>query len=157
MLLLLSFWSLLLLASLCSLSPFWARAVVFAWPLLRGGLAALCLVSQLPVWTRGAFLRRLGQLRCECELDSVPLRVFHPNSHVHSPLPLRSRHRETLRLSVVNLAPRWEGGMVGVRNERKIICQLRQFGPPLYGPPDRRPPADSSHGSYERRNILQDF
>ncbi len=74
MLLLLSFWSLLLLASLCSLSPFWARAVVFAWPLLRGGLAALCLVSQLPVWTRGAFLRRLGQLRCECELDSVPLR-----------------------------------------------------------------------------------
>ena len=38
-----------------------------AWTLLRGGLAALYLVSQLSVWSRGALLRRLmGQRRCEC-------------------------------------------------------------------------------------------
>ena len=29
-------------------------------------LAALCLVSQLSVWSRGALLRRLGKRRCEC-------------------------------------------------------------------------------------------
>ena len=38
-----------------------------AWAVLRGGLAALCLVSQLSVWSRGALLRRLGLRRCECD------------------------------------------------------------------------------------------
>ena len=84
MLLLLCFLSLLHLASLCSLFFFFGHVPpCSAWPVLRGGLAALCLVSQLPVWTRGALLRRLGHRRCECEFDSVPARVLHPNSHVH--------------------------------------------------------------------------
>ena len=77
-----------------------------AWLVLRGGLAALCLVSQLSVWSRGAPLRRLSQ----CELDCILARVLHLISHV--PLPLRSKHRGTLRLSVIDLAPRGEDGMV---------------------------------------------
>ena len=66
MLLLLCLWSLLFLASLCSLFLFWPRAVVAscsAWPALRVGHAALCL---LPVWFRGTVLCRLGRRRCEC-------------------------------------------------------------------------------------------
>ena len=54
-----------------------------AWPVLRGGLAALCLVSQLSVWSRGALLRRLSQRRCECELDCILARVLHLSSYVH--------------------------------------------------------------------------
>ena len=69
MLLLLFFRSLVRLASLSSLffSAPWARVAVFAWTVLRGGLAALCLVSQLSVWSRGALLCRLGLRRCECD------------------------------------------------------------------------------------------
>ena len=78
------FWSLVRLASLGSLFFIFGHvSPCSAWPVLRGGLAALCLVSQLPVWTRGALLRRLGHRRCECEFDSVPAGVLHPNSHVH--------------------------------------------------------------------------
>ena len=56
-----------------------------------------------------------------------------------------------LYLPVVTLAPRWEGGMVGVRNER----QTHLPSPPVWTAPlrsslYRRPPAESSHGSYER-------
>ena len=68
MLLLLFFLLLVRLASLGS--PFFLFGHVSpcsASPVLRGGLAALCLVSQLSVWSRGALLRRLmGQRRCEC-------------------------------------------------------------------------------------------
>ena len=38
-----------------------------------------------------------------------------------------------------------------------VFCRLCQFGPPLYGPPYRRPPAESSHGLYERRALLQEL
>ena len=131
-----------------------------AWPVLHvwWSCGALCLVSLLPVWTRGALLRRLDPRRCDGEFDMILKGVLHPSSHVHC--LSASRHRGTLRLSVVNLAPRWEGGMVGVRNERQTHLpsppvwtaplHLRQFGPPLCGPAYRRPPAESSHGSYER-------
>jgi len=34
---------------------------------LRGGLAAFCLVSQLSVRSRGALLRRLDLRRCACD------------------------------------------------------------------------------------------
>ena len=62
MLLLLYFRSLVRLASLSSIFPFGfgPRVAVFAWAVLRGDLAALCLVSQLSVRSRGALLRRLG-------------------------------------------------------------------------------------------------
>ena len=65
MLLLLFFRSLVRLASLSALffpAP-WARVAVFACTVLRGGLAALCLVSQLSVRSRGALMRRLGLRR----------------------------------------------------------------------------------------------
>jgi len=69
-----------------SFFPFWARAVAFSmastlwWSCgALPGLAALCLVLR----SRGALLRRLGPRRCECELDSVPSRVFHLNSYVN--------------------------------------------------------------------------
>ena len=112
MLLLLFFRSLVRLASLSSLffAP-WARVAVFAWTVLRGGLAALCLVSQLSVWSRGALLRRLGQRRCECKSNS-----FQGESSIPAPTSTaspRSRlHRGTLRLPVIDLAPRGEYGMV---------------------------------------------
>ena len=62
------FQSLVRLASLGSLSFLFGHvSPCSAWPVLRGGLAALCLVSQLSVWSRGALLRRLGHRRCECD------------------------------------------------------------------------------------------
>ena len=56
------------LASLCSPPLFGHVLSCSAWPMLWGGLAALCLVSRRSVWSRGAFLRGLSQCRCECEL-----------------------------------------------------------------------------------------
>ena len=107
-----------------------------AWPVLRGGLAALCLVSQLSVWSRGALLRRLSQCLCEYELVCILSRVLHLVSHV--PLPLRSKHRGTLRLSVIDLAPRGGGRDGCICRGGRIICQqLHQLGPPLCGPPHR--------------------
>ena len=145
----------------------------FFWPprvLFFGGTACSCVRSECPAL-------RVGLAALSCSLAGFEAMFWvewvgadatgrnnsrggfclraPPSNHGH--LLCTVEGYRPLYLPVVNLAPRWEGGMVGVRNERKIICQLRQFGPPLYGPPDRRPPADSSHGSYERRNILQDF
>jgi len=111
MLLLLLFRSLVRLASLSSLFfLFGYVSPCSAWPVLRGGLAALCLVSQLSVWSRGALLRRLGQRRCECKPNS-----FQGESSIPAPTSTaspRSRHRGTLRLPVIDLAPRGEDGMV---------------------------------------------
>ena len=56
------------LASLCSPPLFGHALSCSAWPVLWGGLAALCLVSRRSVWSRGALLRGLSQCRCECEL-----------------------------------------------------------------------------------------
>jgi len=69
LLLYLFFRSLVRLASLSSLFSLWLwpRVAVFAWGVLRGGLAALCLVSQLSVLSRGALLRRLDLRRCACD------------------------------------------------------------------------------------------
>ena len=62
------FQSLVRLASLGSLFfRFGHVSPCSAWPVLRGGLAALCLVSQLSVRSRGALLRRLGLRRCACD------------------------------------------------------------------------------------------
>ena len=109
-----------------------------AWPVLRGGLAALYLVSQLSVWSRGALLRRLSQCLCEYELVCILSRVLHLVSHV--PLPLRSKHRGTLRLSVIDLAPRGGGRDGCICRGGRITCQLRQLGPPLCGLPIVCPP-----------------
>ena len=116
--------------------------------MLRGGLAALCLVSQLSVWTRGALLRRLGHRRCECEFDSVPAGVLHPNSHVHCLSARGIEERFVSQSSIWLLVGK--AGWLASGTRGRLICQLRQFGPPLCGPSYRRPPAESSHGSYER-------
>ena len=52
---------------------------------LLGGLAALCLVSQLSVRSRGALLRRLGLRRCAC--DS---KLFYGRSCTPLPTPIIS-------------------------------------------------------------------
>ena len=81
--------------------------------------SALCLVSQLHVWRyRGAILRRLSPRRCECELASYSCESL--ASQFPRPLLLRSKHRGTLRLSVVDLAPRGEGGMVLVASAEEV-------------------------------------
>jgi len=96
MLLLLFFRSLVRLASLSSLFSIRARRRG-AWAVLRGGLAALCLVSQLSVRSRGALLRRLGLRRCAC--DS---KLFYGRSCTPLPTPIispRSRCTGALRCS----------------------------------------------------------
>jgi len=131
------------------------RAVVFSMASTPWCLAALCLVSQLPVWTRGALLRRLGHRRCECEFDSVPARVLHPNSHVHCLSARGIEERFVSQSSIWLLVGK--AGWLASGTRGRLICQLRQFGPPLCGPPYRRPPAESSHGCYERRALFQEL
>ena len=59
------------------------------------------------------------------------------------------------------LASTWllvgKAGWLASGTRGRLICQLRQFGPPLCGPPYRRPPAESSHGCYERRALFQEL
>ena len=127
-----------------------------AWPVLRGGLAALCLVSQLSVWSRGALLRRLSQCLCEYELVCILSRVLHLVSHV--PLPLRSKHRGTLRLSVIDLAPRGGDGMVASAEVlAESFASSASSDRPSTLAAHRCPPEDSSRGSHERRNLFQDI
>ena len=77
------FQSLVRLASLGSLSFLFGHvSPCSAWPVLRGGLAALCLVSQLSVWSRGALLRRLGHPDASV-IQVIPGEVFHSRAHVH--------------------------------------------------------------------------
>ena len=122
------------LASLSSLFFLFGHVLsCSAWPVLRGGLAALCLVSQLPVWTRGALLRRLGHRRCECEFDSVPARVLHPNSHVHCLSARGIEERFVSQSSIWLLVGK--AGWLASGTRGRLICHLRQFGPPLCGPP----------------------
>ena len=132
-----------------------------AWPVLRGGLEALCLVSQLSVWSRGAHLRRLGQRRCKCNSNS-----FQGESSIPAPTSTaspRSRHRGTLCLPVIDLAPRGEDGMVASSvlcrgRGGRVICQLHQLGPPLCGPPHRQPsPRTPRMGLMKGKNPFQDF
>ena len=92
------FQSLVRLASLGSLSFLFGNvSPCSAWPVLRGGLAALCLVSQLSVRLRGALLRRLGLRRCAC--DS---KLFYGRSCTPLPTPIvspRSRRTRALQCS----------------------------------------------------------
>ena len=97
-----------LLASLCSFFPFWARAVVF-------------IMASTPWWSCGALPNlvlapRLVSRRCSALPGSAPMRVCRKTKvflrEFRIPVPTstaspRSRHRGTLRLpAVVNLAPR---------------------------------------------------
>ena len=118
----------------------WSRSSLF-------GLAALfcvALVSVVP--------------RCECELVCIIARVLHLVSHVDVPLPLRSKHRGTLRLSVIDLAPRGGDGMVASAEVlAESFASSASSDRPSTLAAHRCPPEDSSRGSHERRNLFQDI
>ena len=106
----------LLLAPCVLFFPFGHVPSCSAWPVLRVGHAALCL---LPVWSRGAVLCRLGRRRCEC-VDNVLSGVLHSRIPVPtSTASPRSRRRGTFCLPVIDLAPRGEDGMVASVEEAK--------------------------------------
>jgi len=50
-----------------------------------------------------------------------------------------------------------KAGWLASGTRGRLICQLRQFGPLLCGPPYRRPTAESSHGCYGRRALFQEL
>ena len=127
------------LASLSSLfSPLGTCRRVRMDSILRGGLAARCLVSQLSVWSRGALLRRLGLLRCEC--DS---KLFYGRSCTPLPTSIastRSRRTGAFHLPVIDLAPRGEDGMVASVEETESSASSPSSGRhsaalPIVGPP----------------------
>ena len=132
------FRSLVRLTSLSSLFSIWARVAVFAWAVLRGGLAALCLVSQLSVRSRGALLRRLGLRRCACEsncsMGGLALRYPRPSF-----LPVRNVQGASM-LPVIDLATRGEDGMVASVVESESSARSTSSGRhsaalPIVGPP----------------------
>ena len=109
-----------------------------AWAVLLGGLAALCLVSQLSVRSRGALLRRLGLRRCACDsncsMGGLALRYPRPSF-----LPVRNVQGASL-LPVIDLAPRGEDGMVASVEETESSASSTSLGRhsaalPIVGPP----------------------
>ena len=121
-----------------------------ACPALRVGLAALsCSLA--------------GLRRCSESNGSAPMRLvgisfvegfacahLRPITAISSPQS-RGTGRFISQSSTLLLVGK--AGWLASGTRGRLICQLRQFGPPLCGPPYRRPPAESSHGSYgyERR------
>ena len=106
--------------------------------LLRGGLAALCLVSQLSVRSRGALLRRLGLRRCACDsifsMGGRALRYPRPSF-----LTVRNVQGASM-LPVIDLAPRGEDGMVASVEETVSSARSTSLGRhsaalPIVGPP----------------------
>ena len=146
LMLLLLFFSALLLASLSSFfgyvpsrsfslcSPCWSRGSLL-----------------LPGWFRGDVLCRMGRRRCDrsvwCSLEGFACAHLCPITAISSPLS-RIAGRFISQSSTWLLVGK--AGWLASGTRGRLICQLRQFGPPLCGPPYRRPPAESSHGSYER-------
>ena len=152
MLLLLCLWSLLFLASLCSLFLFWPRAVVFS-------------MASTPCWSCGSLhAPRLVSRRCTVSPGSAPMRVCRYNVLLgvllariqvltSTPSP-RSRHRGTLHLPVIDLAPRGESGMVAFAEEAESSASSAGSDRPF---PSSALPEDSSHGSRERKNPFKVF
>ena len=97
-----------------------------AWAVLLGGLAALCLVSQLSVRSRGALLRRLGLRRCACDsncsMGGLALRYPRPSF-----LPVRNVQGASMLL-VIDLAPRGEDGMVASVEETESSASSTSSG-----------------------------
>ena len=137
MLLLLLFRSLVRLASLSSLFSIRARRRG-AWVVLLGGLAALCLVSQLSVRSRGALLRRLGLRRCACASKCSLGGLALPNPRPSS-LYFRDVQGASV-LPVIGLAPRGEDGLVASVEETDSSARSTSSGRhsadlPIVGPP----------------------
>ena len=93
---------------------------------LLGGLAALCLVSQLSVRSRGALLRRLGLRRCACDSKCYPGGLALPNPRPSS-LQL-SRCTGRFSTPVIGLAPRGEDGLVASVEETDSSARSTSSG-----------------------------
>ena len=104
---------------------------------LLGGLAALCLVSQLSVRSRGALLRRLGLRRCACDSKCYPGGLALPNPRPSS-LHFFAMYRP-LQYPGHWPCSSWGGRVGGICRGDRFICPLHQLGPPLCGPHHRRP------------------
>jgi len=148
LLMLLFFSALLLLASLSSF--FWGvRALAFVQHVLLSVLVSR--LSPAP-W--------LVSRRCSVSNGSAPMRLVGMSSlegfacaHLCPITAISSRSAGRF----ISQSSTWllvgKAGWLASGTRGRLICHLRQFGPPLCGPPYRRPPAESSHGSYgyERR------
>ena len=137
--------SALLLASLSSF--FWPLALAFVRPVLLSALVSR--LSPAP-W--------LVSRRCSVSNGSAPMRLvgisslegfacahLRPITAISSALS-RIAGRFIVYLPVVNLAPRWEGGMVGVRNERQTHLPT----PPVWTAPLRSSLSSPSRGIVAR-------
>ena len=127
-----------------------------AWPALRVGHAALCL---LPVWFRGAVLCRLGRRRCEC-VDIV----FFRGSCLRAPrfprpLPLHVRSIEDAFFSSQSLTVLLVGraGWLHLLRRQNHLPAPPARTAPLRSSPSSALAEDSSHGSRERKNSFRSF
>jgi len=125
-------------------------------------------MASTPWWSCGALpdlvAPRLVSQRCSASPGSAPMRVCRKCSfgsfaaQSPRPLPLLVRGIEE---RFVSQSSTWllvgKAGWLASGTRGRLICQLRQFGPPLCGPPYRRPPAESSHGSHGRRALFQEL
>ena len=153
MLLLLFFSAPLLLTSLSFFSPWYvpshSACPAPCWS--RGSLL-------LPGWFRGDVLGRMGRRRCDWSMSS-----FEGFACAHlSPITAIFSVLSRIAGRFISQSSTWllvgKAGWLASGTRGRLICQLRQFGPPLYGPPYRRPPAEfSSHGSYGRRALFQEL
>ena len=127
-----------------------------AWVVLRSGLAARCLVSQLSVRSRGALLRRLGLRRCAC--DS---KLFYGRSCTPLPTPIvspRSRRTGALQCSqsLTLLLVGRAGWLHLQRRQNHLPAPPARTVPPRSSPSSALP-AGSSHGSRERKTLFRVF
>ena len=112
-----------------------------AWAVLHGGLAALCLVSQLSVRSRDALLSSAspGSAPMRVCFEVVLWEVLHSLTHAHR-LSTFETHRSASVLPVIDLAPRGEGGMVASVEEAESSASSTSSGChsadlPIVGPP----------------------
>ena len=127
-------------------------------------------LSCSPRWSRGSLLSPVPWLvsrRCSVSNGSASMRLVGISSlegfacaHLRpitaiSSAQSRSTGRFISQSSTLLLVGK--AGWLASGTRGRLICQLRQFGPPLCGPPYRRPPAESSHGSYGRRALFQEL
>ena len=127
-----------------------------AWPVLRGGLAALCLVSQLSVWSRGALLRRLSQCLCEYELVCILSRVCisFPMLLCLSARSILDEHFVSPSLTLLLVG---EDGTVASAEVAESPASFASSDRPSVASPSCALPEDSSHGSHERKNHVKIF
>ena len=138
MLLLLCLWSLLFLASLCSLFPFWARAIAFSHvqlSVLVSRLSACSLFGFEALFCVAWFgADAIG--RCNVLLGVLLARTPVPTA-IASPL---SRHTGTLYLPVIDLAPRGESRMDAFAEEADSSASSASSDRPSAVLPIVRPP-----------------